>query len=96
MHVEEGGSRGAFSSDTRTSCGSQHPLRLRLRFAGRGPNNNSLIPPLAAVIVVAGHSIARSIAYGNRVPPQRTVLGEAPREPSEKAASCENFNVMLY
>ena len=96
MHVEEGGSRGAFSSDTRTSCGSQHPLRLRLRFAGRGPNNNSLIPPLAAVIVVAGHSIARSIAYGNRVPPQRTVLGEAPRELPEKAASCENFNVVLY
>ena len=47
-----------------------------MRFAGRGPNNNSLIPPLAAVIVVAGHSIARPIACGNRVPPQRTVLRE--------------------
>ena len=81
MHVEEGGSRGAFSSDTRTSCGSQHPLRLRLRFAGRGPNNNSLIPPLAAVIVVAGHSIARPTACGSRVPPQRTVLRETPRAP---------------
>ena len=53
-----------------------------MRFAGRGPNNNSLIPPLAAVIVVAGHSIARSIACGNRVPPQRTVLGETPGTPN--------------
>ena len=25
-----------------------------------------------------GHSIARPIAFGNRVPPQRTVLGETP------------------
>ena len=74
--------RGAFSSDTRTSCGTQNPLRLRLRLAGRGPNNNSLLPPLAAVIVVAGHSIARPIACGNRVPPQRTVLRETPRTAS--------------
>ncbi|RGB70449.1 hypothetical protein DWZ89_10710 [Faecalibacterium prausnitzii] len=47
-----------------------------LRLAGRGPNNSFLHPPLAAVAVVAGHSIARPIACGNRVPPQRTVLGE--------------------
>ena len=26
----------------------------------------------------SGHSIARPIAFGNRVPPQRTVLGETP------------------
>jgi len=26
-----------------------------------------------------GHSIARPIAFGNRVPPQRTVLGETSR-----------------
>ena len=31
---------------------------------------------LAAVVAVAGHSIARPIAFGNRVPPQRTVLRE--------------------
>ena len=49
--------------------------------AGRGPNNSSLFPPLAAVTVVAGHSIARPIAYGNRVPPQRTVLGETTNVP---------------
>ena len=34
-------------------CGTQHPLRSRLRFAGRGPNSDSLFPPLAAVVVVA-------------------------------------------
>ena len=49
-----------------------------LRLAGRGPNNSFLHPPLAAVAVVAGHSIARPIACGNRVPPQRTVLRETP------------------
>ena len=26
-------------------CGSQHPLRSRLRLAGRGPNSDSLFPP---------------------------------------------------
>ena len=44
--------------------------------AGRCPNSNFLFPPLAAVVAVAGHSIARPIAFGNRVPPQRTVLRE--------------------
>ena len=44
--------------------------------AGRCPNSNSLVPPQAAVVAVAGHSIARPIAFGNRVPPQRTVLRE--------------------
>ena len=44
--------------------------------AGRCPNSNSLFPPQAAVVAVAGHSIARPIAFGNRVPPQRTVLRE--------------------
>ena len=34
-------------------CGSQHPLRSRLRLAGRGPNSDSLFPPLAAVVAVA-------------------------------------------
>ena len=29
----------------------------------------------------SGHSIARPIACGNRVPPQRTVLGETTRPP---------------
>ena len=28
-----------------------------------------------------GHSIARPIAFGNRVPPQRTVLGETTNVP---------------
>ena len=37
-----------------TGCGSQHPLRaMHLWIAGRGPNNSSLFPPLAAVVVVA-------------------------------------------
>ena len=54
--------QGAFSSDTSTGCGTQHLLRCRSHLAGRGPNNGSLFPPLAAVAVVAGHSIARPTA----------------------------------
>ena len=50
--------------------------------AGRCPNSNSLFPPQAAVVAVAGRSIARPIACGNRVPPQRTVLGETPGTPN--------------
>ena len=53
------------------SCFEQHSPP-----AGRCPNSNFLFPPLAAVVAVAGHSIARPIAFGNRVPPQRTVLRE--------------------
>jgi len=37
-------------------CGTQHPHRAlggTLRLAGRCPNNSSLFPPLAAVVVVA-------------------------------------------
>ncbi|ATP00645.1 hypothetical protein CG447_12440 [Faecalibacterium duncaniae] len=60
-------------TQVKSGCGSQHSHRLRLRLAGRGPNNSSLHPPLAAVAVVAGHSITRPIACGNRVPPQRTL-----------------------
>ena len=39
----------------RTGCGSQHPHRAKLALApaGRCPNNSSLLPPLAAVVVVA-------------------------------------------
>jgi len=55
------------------SCFEQHSHP-----AGRCPNSNFLFPPLAAVVAVAGHSIARPIAFGNRVPPQRTVLRETP------------------
>ena len=78
-----GGVLVAFSSDTKTGCGSQHLRRCRLHLAGRGPNNSSLLRPLAAVAIVAGHSIARPIAFGNRVPPQRTVFGETTSPPSE-------------
>ena len=34
-------------------CGSQRLLRCRSHPAGRGPNNSSLFPPLAAVVAVA-------------------------------------------
>ena len=35
-------------------CGTQRPLRAEHSCpAGRGPNNSSLFPPLAAVVVVA-------------------------------------------
>ena len=55
------------------SCLEQHSHPV-----GRCPNSNSLFPPQAAVVAVAGHSIARPTACGSRVPPQRTVLGETP------------------
>ena len=66
---------------TDASCLEQHSHP-----AGRCPNSNSLFPPQAAVVAVAGHSIARPIALtGNRVPPQRTVLGETPAHAGEVA-----------
>ena len=62
------------------SCIEQHSHP-----AGRCPNSNFLFPPLAAVVAVAGHSIARPTACGSRVPPQRTVLGETP-DPQARVA----------
>ena len=62
------------------SCLEQHSHP-----AGRCPNSNSLFPPQAAVVAVAGHSIARPTACGSRVPPQRTVLGETPAHAGEVA-----------
>ena len=62
------------------SCLEQHSHP-----AGRCPNSNSLFPPQAAVVAVAGHSIARPTACGSRVPPQRTVLGETPAHAGEIA-----------
>ena len=63
---------------TDASCLEQHSHP-----AGRCPNSNSLFPPQAAVVAVAGHSIARPTACGSRVPPQRTVLGETPAHAGE-------------
>ena len=63
------------------SCFEQHSHP-----AGRCPNSNFLFPPLAAVVAVAGHSIARPTACGSRVPPQRTVLGETPNQRFAPAA----------
>ena len=62
------------------SCLEQHSHPV-----GRCPNSNSLFPPQAAVVAVAGHSIARPTACGSRVPPQRTVLGETPAHAGEVA-----------
>ena len=62
------------------SCLEQHSHP-----AGRCPNSNSLFPPQAAVVAVAGHSIARPTACGSRGPPQRTVLGETPAHAGEVA-----------
>ena len=59
------GHRGASSSDTNTGCGSQRmrrPLSEPCILLAAVPNSNSLFPPLAAVVAVAGHSIARPIA----------------------------------
>ena len=58
------------------SCLEQHSHP-----AGRCPNSNSLFPPQAAVVAVAGHSIARPTACGSRVPPQRTLALGTPRCP---------------
>ena len=63
------------------SCLEQHSHPV-----GRCPNSNSLFPPQAAVVAVAGHSIARPTACGSRVPPQRTVLGETPAHAPERAS----------
>ncbi|MEE0576302.1 MAG: tRNA nucleotidyltransferase [Faecalibacterium prausnitzii] len=63
------------------SCLEQHSQP-----AGRCPTSNSLFPPQAAVVAVAGHSIARPTACGSRVPPQRTVLGETPAHAPERAS----------
>ena len=65
---------------TDASCLEQHSHPV-----GRCPNSNSLFPPQAAVVAVAGHSIARPTACGSRVPPQRTVLGETPAHAGEIA-----------
>ena len=65
---------------TDASCLEQHSHPV-----GRCPNSNSLLPPQAAVVAVAGHSIARPTACGSRVPPQRTVLGETPAHAGEVA-----------
>ena len=47
----------------------------------------------------SGHSIARPIAFGNRVPPQRTVLGETPdtpgQTPCEEAPSTPGSEMQL-
>ena len=69
------GSRRQTASSHRTAdsflfgheFGLRHPafascLGRHLRLAGRCPNSNSLFPPLAAVVAVASHSIARPIA----------------------------------
>ena len=63
------------------SCLEQHSHP-----AGHCPNSNSLFPPQAAVVAVAGYSIARPTACGSRVPPQRTVLGETPAHAPERAS----------
>ena len=63
------------------SCLEQHSHP-----AGRCPNSNSLFPSQAAVVAVAGHSIARPTACGSRVPPQRTVLGETPAHAPERVS----------
>ena len=41
------------ASQTRPGCGSQRLLRCRSHPAGRGPNSDSLFPPLVAVVAVA-------------------------------------------
>ena len=51
------------------SYGLRHPasascLGRHARLAGRCPNNSSLFPPLAAVVVVAGHSRNSILVFG--------------------------------
>jgi len=63
---------GAFAP--RPGCGSQRLLRYRLHPAGRGPNSDSLFPPLAAVVAVApGRGASGEEAKLHEMP--RTPLG---------------------
>ena len=85
LEREAGGGAGSFLLGHEFEL--RHPadalcLERHSHPAGRCPNSNSLFPPQAAVVAVAGHSIARPIACGHRVPPQRTVLGETPGTPN--------------
>ena len=85
LEREAGGGAGSFLLGHEFEL--RHPadalcLERHSHPAGRCPNSNSLFPPQAAVVTVAGHSIARPIACGNRVPPPRTVLGETPGTPN--------------
>ncbi len=85
LEREAGGGAGSFLLGHEFEL--RHPadalcLERHSHPAGRCPNSNSLFPPQAAVVAVAGHSIARPIACGNRAPPQRTVLGETPGIPN--------------
>ena len=85
LEREAGGGAGSFLLGHEFEL--RHPadalcLERHSHPAGRCPNSSSLFPPQAAVVAVAGHSIARPIACGNRVPPQRTVLGETPGTPN--------------
>ena len=85
LEREAGGGAGSFLLGHEFEL--RHPadalcLERHSHPAGRCPNSNSLFPPQAAVVAVAGHSIARPIACGNRVPPRRTVLGETPGTPN--------------
>ena len=85
LEREAGGGAGSFLLGHEFEL--RHPadalcLERHSHPAGRCPNSNSLFPPQAAVVAVAGHSIARPTACGNRVPPQRTVLGETPGTPN--------------
>ena len=59
------------------SCFEQHSHP-----AGRCPNSNFLFPPLAAVVAVAGHSIARPIAFGNRSHPSGRSSEKLPSHPT--------------
>ena len=73
----------AFSSDTK--YGLRFPASaaaLALHPAGRCPNNSSLFPPLAAVAVVASHSIARPIAASRQ---QGPTPADGPRRNSRPA-----------
>ena len=85
LEREAGGGAGSFLLGHEFEL--RHPadalcLERHSHPAGRCPNSNSLFPPQAAVVAVAGHSIARPIACGNRVPPQRTVLRGTPGTPN--------------
>ena len=69
----------------KTGCGSQRLLRCCSHPAGRGPNNSSLFPPLAAVVAVALFSrfsdlLLRSRCYalaGREVQQKREIFGGA-------------------
>ena len=77
-------------------AGLRHPAfaALRLRLAGRGPNSDSLFPPLAAVVVVAPGRGASGGA--EKFPMEDEVLRNAKASPTRRGGTPSGVTERLY